>query len=237
MSRPILARAGANRPAALNSICLHAPKVARSTTRDKADFITFVLAWYESLHEHHEGEEKYYFTELEAVSAAGLMATNYAQHEAFHAGLAALHEYAKSVRATPDTFDAAHLLSIIDAFAPALTVHLHDEIPTLLELGRTHPHIDIRKIDETHAQRMVAGVNKFYFLPLFFSNHDRHFDGGKWQEGFPAVPHAVRVVTKWILYFPHRGAWRFSACTFDEELKPNMYVAPGLAVHARADDS
>ncbi|KZV91399.1 hypothetical protein EXIGLDRAFT_769937 [Exidia glandulosa HHB12029] len=209
---------------ALNSIYNHAPLVSRSgTTKDKTDFLTFVRAWHETIHAHHTGEELFYFPALEAASGSpGLMSTNVAQHEAFHAGLDALHTYALNSLAAPSTFDSTELLGIIDSFAPALTAHLHDEIPTLIEMGRRFPSVDATKIDEEHAQKMLATVNKLIFVPLFLSNHDNEFEGGKWKGVFPPTPRIVTVLTKWALYWPYRGAWRFSACTFDQELKKEM---------------
>ncbi|KAH7101357.1 hypothetical protein BKA62DRAFT_795245 [Auriculariales sp. MPI-PUGE-AT-0066] len=208
----------------LNSIYKHAPIVAeRGSEQDKSDFINFALAWYEALHAHHTGEEKWYFPEIEqAAGNPGLMQANIDQHEVFRAPLDAFNDYFLSINEDPAALNSAHVLSLVDAFATPLFEHLKDEIPTLLEFGKKFPDVPIKQIDEDHAKKMLDTVSKLYFLPFFVSNFDREVDGGRWTSFMPGPPGWVLTATKYVFSFPYRGAWRFSACTFDMKLKPTM---------------
>jgi len=164
-----------------------------------------------------------YFTELEKASDnAGLMKANVEQHDIFHTPLDAFQDYLKAVASAPETLDGARVVLLIEAFAPSLIQHLHDEIPTLFELGRRYPDIPIEKIDEEHAKKMLDTVTKTNFLPLFFTCHDRNYDGGKWNGYMPPSPAWLLFMIKWVFSLPNRGAWRFSPSTFDLELKPSM---------------
>ncbi|KAH7101330.1 hypothetical protein BKA62DRAFT_703446 [Auriculariales sp. MPI-PUGE-AT-0066] len=208
----------------LNSIYNHAPLVVeKGTTNDKADFITFSLSWYDFVHAHHTGEELWFFPEIDhATGETDVMQANVNQHEVFQKPLGEFNTYFVEVRKSPETLDASRVKELIDAFASALIAHLGDEIPTLLELGRRFPNIPIAKMDEVHGKKMVASVDKSLALPMFFTNSDRAFEGGKWSNVFPPIPGIVRILTKWVFSWKYRGAWRFSAANFDMDLKPNM---------------
>ncbi|KAH7101341.1 hypothetical protein BKA62DRAFT_672001 [Auriculariales sp. MPI-PUGE-AT-0066] len=210
----------------LNSIYKHAPIVAlRGTAKDKSDFITFALAWYGGLHAHHTGEEQWFFPELEhATNNAGLMKANVDQHEVFHKPLDEFNAYFVEVRKKPETLDASRVTELIEAFAIPLLTHLNDEIPTLFELGRRFPDVPIKQIEEAHGKRMAATVSKTLVMPAFFGNADRAFAPTQCVGVFPPMPPIVRFLTKWVFSWRYRGAWRFSAATFDMDLKPNMVL-------------
>lgn len=164
-----------------------------------------------------------YFPELEHASGnAGLMKANVEQHEAFHAPLDAFHQYLEELKKDPTSLDATKFISLIDAFAPALIVHLNDEIPTLLELGRRFPNVPIKQLDEAHAKKILASVSKTFFIPLVFNCHDRAYEGGKFSDIFPPTPPMVGFLNKWVFSQWYKGAWRFSSSTNDMELKPSM---------------
>lgn len=201
----------------MNTIYHYAPILSSSSVsqRDKADFVNYALAWHEFLHGHHEGEEKHYFPAMESQAGApGFMDSNVAQHEAFQPGLAEFHDYLTSTSAPTRTGE--RLREIIDGFAPDLVLHLHDEIPTILALGRAHPNVDIAAIDEVHAKHMLDTVDKFRFIPFMVSNLDHGFEDGKWKHWPPKPPVVVGWLVKWVFPLVYRGAWRFSSC---EELK------------------
>ena len=64
----------------------------------------------------------------------GIMEINLEQHKAFEAGVENFNEYLRT--ATPETYDGKKLKAIIGDFGPALTVHLTDEIQSLLMLDK-----------------------------------------------------------------------------------------------------
>src|ERR1700743_361893 len=112
-----------------NSVYLQAPNVKPS---DYKDFIGYSFAWWESLQAHHDGEEEFFFLEVERQAGEkGIMDANRAQHEAFHKGLDAYHDYLKGLHGKEAQFSGVKLVEIMDSFKEALCQHLYDEIPTI----------------------------------------------------------------------------------------------------------
>ena len=128
---------------ALNSIHQQAIHVTSAT--DIRDLLTYARHWCSWLEEHHEGEEKIFFPQLETETGVkGLMATNVAQHHAFLPGLERMERYVKETQ--PEQYDGHALRAIMDEFGPTLTEHLSDEIQTLLELEK----FDAKKLREIY---------------------------------------------------------------------------------------
>jgi hypothetical protein len=67
-----------------------------------------------------------------------MMSENIVQHHEFAAGFAAFEKYVKdcSDSTSEERFQADKFRGLIDGFAPKLTVHLADEINTLLGLDK-----------------------------------------------------------------------------------------------------
>jgi hypothetical protein len=59
------------------------------------------------------------------------MTENLEQHKAFHDGLENLRAYCQKVQASSMTYDGAKIIEILDSFADAFILHLHDEIGSL----------------------------------------------------------------------------------------------------------
>ncbi|KAH7101328.1 hypothetical protein BKA62DRAFT_703440 [Auriculariales sp. MPI-PUGE-AT-0066] len=214
----------------LNSLYNYAPHVANGSVRDKHDLTTFGLVWYNMLEEHHDGEEEILFPALETASGnAGLMAANVEQHKVFHSGFANLKTYLDSVIADPaaSVFDGTRLQALIDAFAPALLQHLHDEIPTLIDYGHQFPAVDVQKINTEFARAMRSRSPGL--VRGFAENLPFMFDGGKWRDHWPRPLKVLASVAKWTFYWPNRGAWRFAPCSFDMELQPEMTIIASQA--------
>ncbi|EMD70094.1 hypothetical protein COCSADRAFT_177709 [Bipolaris sorokiniana ND90Pr] len=122
----------------LNSIYNQAPFV--TLPADISDLMLYTTAWADTIHHHHSAEETLFFPRIEALAkAAGQdcnMAGNVAQHQGFEAGMAEMVRWAKRVGSGEVKYDAEVLKGLIDAFAPLLTQHLHEEIDTLVELEK-----------------------------------------------------------------------------------------------------
>lgn len=116
---------------ALNSIyqqCLFVKE-----PKDVEDLLLYAKFWCGWIHEHHDGEENFFFPEVEKITGVkGLMEVNIAQHQAFMTGLEELHKYAEET--TAQTYDGMKLRTIIEGFGGKLTKHLTEEIQTLLDL-------------------------------------------------------------------------------------------------------
>jgi len=116
----------------LNAIYQQAPFIPPSVA---PDFIVFIRAWIDAIHNHHSAEETFFFPRIARYTdQADIMATNIQQHESFDKGLEDLKQYADEVATKPATYEGARVRGIIDGFAPDLVSHLHDEIGTLLAL-------------------------------------------------------------------------------------------------------
>ncbi len=61
---------------------------------------------------------------------------NVDQHHLFETPMNDMIKWCEDVKAARKEYDAKHLQTLIDAFGPILTQHLHDEIPTLLKLEK-----------------------------------------------------------------------------------------------------
>jgi hypothetical protein len=117
---------------ALNSVYYHAPLV-QGSEKDTALLLRYCSIVYTFIHDHHSHEESHYFANIEkATGIPDLMSSSIEQHRELEAGLKALRDYANGT--TPGAYDAAKLRGIIDDLAPALTTHLFDEVPAILDL-------------------------------------------------------------------------------------------------------
>lgn len=114
----------------LNSIYLQAPHIPQEDLTSIRDFLTYCQCWGESMHHHHDAEEKEFFPDIESISGKkGIMERNIEQHRAFTPGFDVFQEYVRTC--PPASYDGGKIRSLIEAFAEPLSQHLHDEIETL----------------------------------------------------------------------------------------------------------
>lgn len=119
----------------LNSIYLQATKLPHNNITTARDFLTYCQCWSESMHHHHDAEEKEFFPSLEAISGIeGLMTQNIEQHRAFTPGFEQFEAYCRTC--PPAEFDGQKLQGLVEGFAEPLTKHLYDEIDTLRALDK-----------------------------------------------------------------------------------------------------
>jgi hypothetical protein len=187
---------------------------------------------------HHRGEEELYFPKLEAACGEkGLMDVNVEQHrkpspvvliasfksqiqnsykrlDEFESGIEAYKTYLLSLKGAESTFSAAKLLSIIDGFSASLTKHLSDEIPTLEALSRFGSSVPFLTLSEVEMRKASGSLPKTEYLPFFFFNMDRTFEGGLW-EYWPPIPGPVRWILARVMARKHAGWWRFASCDYD----------------------
>ena len=119
----------------LNSIYIQAAHIPSEDLVIVKDFLIYCQCWCESMHHHHEAEEKSFFPAIEELSGVpGLMQQNVEQHKAFTPGFEQFLEYVATCQRKD--YDGETLLRLVDGFAEPLTKHLHDEIQTLLALDK-----------------------------------------------------------------------------------------------------
>lgn len=85
-----------------------------------------------------------------------LLANKGKNSESFHEGLDEFSNYLESLEGKESAFDAVHLNSIIDSFAPALNHHLESELQSLLELRKYGDKLPITKLWDREGFRSVV---------------------------------------------------------------------------------
>jgi hemerythrin-like domain-containing protein len=146
----------------LNAIYLQCPHVHEE--QDIADFALYIKTWGDTVHHHHETEEKFLFPELERIAKAEgatelVMATNEQQHRLFEAKVAAQTEYAQDVLQKKRKYDSNELKDLIDQFAPVLTEHLHEEINTLFQLEKYRDTASMKKAMDRTGQEAAKNAD------------------------------------------------------------------------------
>ncbi len=131
----------------LNAIYHQAKQVAPGT-KDAEDLLFFCSVTCDFIHCHHNAEETAYFPAIEeAAGIPGLMECNIEQHRAFEEGLDRLQQYAQET--SKDEFDGDELRRVIDDLAGPLGTHLHEEIPSILDL---HGKIDSKTLERIYGR-------------------------------------------------------------------------------------
>ncbi|GAB7334863.1 hypothetical protein MBLNU13_g06764t2 [Cladosporium sp. NU13] len=202
----------------LNSIYLQAAKLPRNDETTARDFLTYCQCWSESMHHHHDAEEKEFFPSIEAIAGIeGLMTQNIEQHRAFTPGFERFEEYCRTC--PPAEYDGKKLQTLVEGFAEPLTRHLYDEIETLRALDK-YDSVKVRQAYQRFEKSLMATDNQ-RIAPLVFGTADRSFEGG--IHDFPSVPFFVPYVIHYVFARKYRGAWRFNPCTLWRDRRELAY--------------
>ena len=141
----------------LNSIYIQATELPRNDKIIARDFLTYCQCWGESMHHHHDAEEKEFFPSIETISGIeGLMTQNVEQHRAFTPGFEKFEEYCRTC--PPAEYDGEKLKSLVEGFAEPLTRHLYDEIETLRALDK-YDSVRIRQAYQRFEKSLMATDN------------------------------------------------------------------------------
>jgi hypothetical protein len=197
---------------AFNSIYLQAPFVPLSS---HTAFIHYMHAAFTGLCAHHDGEEDFFFPQLEKMTGEkGLMEANVQQHADFHSGFEEWGKWLGELRAGTGKFDGAKCRQMMDAFVGPLSTHLHDEIPTILSLARFGDKVDLKALCKAEGDMVMGSLNKTTVLPVFFCNHDLTYEEGL-HASFPPIPAPVIWVLREGFGRWNRDYWKFATCGFD----------------------
>jgi len=99
---------------------------------------------YQGLCAHHDGEEAYFFPDLERISGeTGLMECNVAGHRDFETKFNAWGTWLQDCLSSAQPFTSTRNIELMDAFSPLLSTHLYDEIPTIIALRRFGDKLDL----------------------------------------------------------------------------------------------
>ena len=130
----------------LNVIYQQAPLV-KPSTEAAADLLLYCTVVYDFIHAHHKIEENIYFPAIEAACRTPeLMSENVEQHKKLHIGLDAFQKYASETPAS--AYSSRALQRLIGDMTGPLETHLHEEIPSILDL---YDQIDSSSLREIYA--------------------------------------------------------------------------------------
>ncbi len=208
----------------INSIYLQAPHVKPA---EAVAFANYAVCWYNMVHMHHQGEEDYFFPGIDKIAGeSNLMEANVEQHHAFHEGLEAFGDYTRDCAAGRKPFDGAHLVTIIDSFAGALTQHLRDEIPTLIGLRRfgAEKFKDYPAMAAGMAQNGMKHAGFTTGIVFVLMCHDITFEDGRWLD-FPPAPKPLLLFIRYVCSIINRSWWRFAPCDYLSRPRP-LYAVP-----------
>jgi hypothetical protein len=108
--------------------------------------------------------------------------------EAFETGVEAYNNYLQSLLpSNTSAFSGPKLVTIIDSFAPALTTHLTEEIPSFLSLRRFGDALPLEKISAEEFGKAGREQAVTEGGQMFILNLDRNFEGGIWKN-WPGIP-------------------------------------------------
>lgn len=194
---------------AFNSAYNQAPYVSLA---DTPSFLTYLQIIYEQLHKHHSVEEETMFPLIEQLAGKpGIMDGNIEQHHAFESGLLVYKAYVFDTK--PEDFSPQELRRILDSFCYILSEHLHEEIPTLLDL-HIYDSDALMKIWKTTEKAALSQLDNYRHGPLMFGCQDLSFRlDGKVAPAFPNVPFFVPYLVRFLYERTHRDVWKFNPCS------------------------
>ncbi len=140
------------------------------------------------------------------LGRSGAMEANTKGHNSFAEGLAVFQKYVFVTKSSE--FSGLTFRHIIESFAPELIQHLHDEIPTLLNLHV----IDSKELMRIwkQAEHIATKDNSLYTdAPWTLGCQDKSFliDGQKCD--FSGVPWVAEALIRTWHAKKHAGAWDF----------------------------
>ncbi|KAI9051962.1 hypothetical protein LZ554_004217 [Drepanopeziza brunnea f. sp. 'monogermtubi'] len=216
---------------ALNAIYAHSYNV-RPVTSAASSLLSYCSTTYDFMHHHQLVEEHVYFPAIEAASTKSLMQENVSQHLLMEKGLEAFRRYAEVTR--KENFSGEGLRRVINGFQEAYEKHQHEEIGTILALGKVIDSDVLKTIDmemRSEAERQSDVFKQVLPSLLSFttSNHilitiDSHFlIDGKIHAYPPLNPISrifVPVFVSLFMYPRHSDAWEFAPSTLRGGRKP-----------------
>ena len=207
----------------------------RPGTKSAANLLAYCSVVLDFLHHHHSIEERIFFPAISiATSDPNFTNENVAQHRAFESGLAALHLYAATT--PPSCFSAHTMRRMIESFAPILTQHLHDEIPSIQSLHDKMPSKTLKAVYSTMVKAAEKESNPFMYVlqsshpvqssltrmtikraaPFVFGCQDPSFllDGQifKYPEHPLPLP-LIKFLVHWVISWRYRALWVFNPST------------------------
>ncbi|KAL2851044.1 hemerythrin HHE cation binding domain-containing protein [Aspergillus pseudoustus] len=200
----------------LNAIYNQAEQV--TTVPDIRDFLTFCQIWIEVIHHHHSLEEEIMFPGIEQdLGKEGIMQENLEQHHQFESAMQEFKGYVERVGKVGEGYEATVLKALVDKFGTLLVRHLHEEITSLLQIGKefdTSAEV-LKKNYLAFEKELVATSSWTRHHPFIFGCRDATFEDGV-NGNWPAdVPFFIPYVISGVLSRKvGAGVWRFLPSDF-----------------------
>ncbi|KAG4416011.1 hypothetical protein IFR04_010836 [Cadophora malorum] len=201
---------------ALNSIYAHSYHV-RPSTDSATHLLSYCSITYDFMHHHQLIEESHYFPEIERVTGIKeLMSENLSQHKAMEKGMEAFRRYAETTR--KEDFDGANLRAVIDEFQAPYEKHQHEEIATILSLGKVIDSKVLKSIDMKMREEAERQSDVFKAAPFVFTTQDTSFQldslPSTGSSAYPPLNPLTRPMIPYIIslifYARHSSAWAFA---------------------------
>lgn len=186
-------------------------------TADAQDFLVFNQCLWEVIHDHHDQEEEFLFPAVQQISDTnqGWMQSNVKEHAEFHESFDAYRKYVFETKA--EDYDGQTLLDLITTCGPLIEKHLHNEIPTMIELFGSDEK-KLRDVWKQLEKRVFATQDNYRHIPLAVGCSDATFELDGQVMPFPPVPFFFPYLLRYVFGRTHAGSWRF--CPSDEFGKP-----------------
>ena len=128
-------------------------------TKEAQDFLVFNQSLFEIIHAHHTVEEEHMFVAIEKFTGVpGIMDKNLQEHKDFQEGLEKYRQYIFETDASD--YDGKTLQALLEGFGKTIELHLHNEIPTLLDL-MDYDAAGLKAVASASGKRFRSG-NDFY---------------------------------------------------------------------------
>jgi len=193
-------------------------------TKEAQDFLLFNQCLFEILHAHHIVEEERMFVAIEKFTGVpGIMDKNLQEHKDFQEGLEKYRQYIFETNSAD--YDGQKLQALLEGFGKTVELHLHNEIPTLLDL-KDYDAAQLKALGSAIAKQFRTGNDFYSHVPLFLGCADRSFVLDGQVRPFPPAPFFVPYLIKFVFEPRHSGAWRFNPCDSFSRPRPLQFLNP-----------
>ncbi|KAF8851084.1 hypothetical protein BDZ45DRAFT_601987 [Acephala macrosclerotiorum] len=212
-----------------NSIYHQAPHISEA---DKANFISYCLAWHKFLKSHADNEDNSLFPKTEELlDDKTIFEESHKEHDAFMPGVAKFQQYLLNLK-SPTDFSGTKLLEIMATFQDPFEAHMRSEISTIAALAQhqrtpkegSEEEKSTQAAFDTREGNAIVKAGVTDVLPFFLFNFDSEYEDGLWRD-WPPIPGLARWGLISVARVMHPGWWKFASCDAGRRRKELYAVA------------